>query len=63
MELSDILGEELLACCRFDTEVLEDVDTDIDRLFTSAFDTAEFESIPGTAPIDVIPAARPNKQD
>ena len=63
MELSDILGEELLACCSFETEVLEDVDTDIDRLFASAFDTAEFESIPDPAPIDVIPAARPNKQD
>ena len=46
-----MLGEELLACCSFDTE---DVDTDIDRLFASAFDTAEFESIPCPAPIDVI---------
>ena len=60
MELSDFLGEELLAFCSDDTEVHgpghEDEDEDLNTLFASVF--SDFESIPDSAPSNVIPATQ-----
>ena len=66
MELSDLLGEELLAFCSddiredmdasaFDVLQLESIPEDIDTLFASAFDAFEFESIPNPTPTSTIP--------
>ena len=58
MELSDFLGEELLAFCSNDTEVHGPghEDEDLDTLFAFVFN--DFESIPDSAPSNVIPATQ-----
>ena len=58
MELSDFLGEELLAFCSNDTEVHGPghEDEDLDTLFAFVFN--DFESIPDSNPSNVIPATQ-----